>query len=64
MALEEIPQVYKTDAVTQTHTTPEQHIFTLPSLPTVKGEHEGIVKSFMAVTITVIVIVTIVSILI
>ena len=31
MALEEIPQAYKTDAADKPHTTPEQHIFSQPS---------------------------------
>ena len=31
MGLEEIPWVYKADALEQPHAMPEQHIFTLPS---------------------------------
>ena len=58
MALEDIPQVYETDAAAKPHTTPEYHIFTLPSLPPVKDEHENIVKSIISVTITSIVTVT------
>ena len=64
MALEEILQVYKTDAVAQLLTTPEPHIFTLPSLSPVKNEHEGIVKFITAVTITATVMVTTYDILI
>ena len=62
MALEVIPQVYKTKAAALPHTTPEHHIFTLPSLPPDKEKPEGILKSIIAVTITAIFMVTIIGI--
>ena len=52
MALDEIPEVYKTDEVTSPQTTAKQNIFTPPSLPSFKDEHEGIVKSITAAAIT------------
>ena len=64
MALEEIPQVYKTDAAGEPHTTPEQHIFILSSLPLVMDECEGIVKSITVFANTAIVMIITTGILI
>ena len=36
---------------TQSHITLEQHIFTLPQLPSVTDEHESTAKSIMSLTV-------------
>ena len=56
MALDNIPQVYRTDAAAQSHTTPEQNLPILPTLPSVMDKQESATMS--TVTITVIAIVT------
>ena len=47
--LDEIPQVYRTDAI-QPSSTLEQHTFTLFPLPSIKDEHKSIGKSIMSLT--------------
>ena len=54
VALDDIPQVYKTDVVAQLYTMPDQHIFTLLLLPTLTGEQESTVKSNVITTIAIV----------
>ena len=64
IALDELTQVYKTDAAAQLCTTPEQHIFTLPPLLPLTDDYASTVKSIMSITITTIVMVATIDILI
>ena len=56
MAMEQIPYMYKID---DTHicTTPEQHIFTLPSLPP-DSKGEGLAKALLVISTLIAVIFT------
>ena len=51
MALDKIPQGYRTGTKAQSQTTQEWHIFTLPPSPSITDEHEGTTISSMAITI-------------
>ena len=59
-----MPQAYQIDVAAQAYTTLVQNFFTLTALPPLKGEHEDVVQSVAAVTITAIVMITTISILI